>query len=46
MADANVYNYTYDYVIQNNGTLDEFKNNVKIFYENIIKEGCLNESNA
>ena len=31
MADANVYNYTYDYVVENNGTLDEFRENVKQF---------------
>lgn len=37
MADANVFNYTYDYVIQNNGTLEEFKENVKDFYEKEIK---------
>lgn len=36
MADANVYNYTYDYVIQNNGTMEEFRENVKRFYEEII----------
>lgn len=33
MADANVFNYTYDYVIKNNGTLDEFRENIKRFYE-------------
>ena len=37
MADANVYNYTYDYVIQNNGTLDEFKENIKYFVSKVIQ---------
>lgn len=36
MADANVFNYTYDYIIQNNGTLEDFKENVKRFYEENI----------
>lgn len=31
MADANVFNYSYDFVIQNNGTMDEFRNNVYEF---------------
>lgn len=35
IADANVFNYTYDYVVENNGTLDEFRENVRKFYENI-----------
>ena len=34
-GDANVFNYTYDYVIQNNGSLDEFRCNIKKFYESI-----------
>lgn len=38
IADANVFNYTYDYVINNNGTLDEFRKNVKEFYERRIKD--------
>ena len=39
MADANVFNYTYDYVVKNNGSLEEFKENVKKFVmENILKE--------
>lgn len=37
MADANVYNYKYDYKIQNNGTLEEFKNNIQDFFANCIK---------
>ena len=33
MADKNVFNYTYDYTVQNNGTLEEFKENIKQFWE-------------
>ncbi|MGN0297790.1 MAG: hypothetical protein ACI4C1_01160, partial [Lachnospiraceae bacterium] len=36
VADANVFNYTYDYIVQNNGTLDEFKENVKTFADMAI----------
>lgn len=35
MADANVFNYKYDFVIENNGTLDEFQN---VIYEFACKE--------
>lgn len=31
MADANVYDYNYDFVIENNGTLDDFKKTVENF---------------
>lgn len=31
MADANVFNYTYDFVIKNNGTLEEFRNKIYDF---------------
>ena len=31
MADANVFNYDYDYVIENSGTIDEFKEQINIF---------------
>lgn len=31
MADAGVYNYEYDYIVENNGTLDEFRENIKAF---------------
>lgn len=31
MADAGVFNYTYDYTIQNNGTLSEFMDNIEEF---------------
>ena len=34
MADAGVFDYDYDFVIENNGTIDELKNTVK----NFIKE--------
>ena len=33
MADAGVYDYIYDYIIENNGTLDEFRNAVITFAE-------------
>ena len=33
MADANVFNYEYDFVIENNGTLEEFEEAVKSFAE-------------
>lgn len=32
-ADANVENYDYDYTIQNNGTLEEYEDNIKLFME-------------
>lgn len=38
MADANVYDYEYDYVLENNGTLDEFKETTRFFAENYILE--------
>ena len=38
-ADANVYNYNYDYIIENNGTLDDFKNETKKFYVSNVMEG-------
>ena len=36
MADANVYNYEYDYVLENNGTLEEFKETTEFFANNYI----------
>lgn len=36
MADANVFNYDYDYIIENNGTLEEFEENIKKFIDDII----------
>jgi hypothetical protein len=38
MADANVFDYEYDFVIKNNGTLDDLKKEAVIFIQN-IKEG-------
>ena len=32
-ADANVENYEYDFKIENNGTLDDFENNITLFME-------------
>lgn len=31
MADANVFNYNYDFTIENNGTLEEFKDKITNF---------------
>ena len=31
MADKNVYNYNYDWVIRNNGTINDFRETVKKF---------------
>ena len=31
MADANVFNYNYDFIIENNGTLEEFKDKITNF---------------
>ena len=39
MGDAGVYDCDYDYVIENNGTLEEFYDKVKEFYETYIREG-------
>lgn len=36
VADDNVYNYSYDYVIENNGTLDELKQSAETFYEDVL----------
>ena len=37
MTDANVFNYKYDFIIENNGTMDEFRDTVKKFSkENIL----------
>lgn len=37
-ADKNVENYNYDYIIENNGTLEQLDGVAKSFCENIIKE--------
>ena len=39
-ADANVFNYTYDYVIENNGTIEDLKDTAERF---LIKVGILEE---
>ena len=38
IADDNVYNYSYDYVIENNGTLEELRAAALTFYEAITNE--------
>lgn len=38
MADANVFNYKYDYIIENNGTLDEFYWTVYKFVKDVLKK--------
>lgn len=42
MADANVFNYTYDFTIQNNGTLEEFKENIRFFAEEVLLDKTKN----
>lgn len=37
-ADKNVENYQYDYVIENNGTIEDLENNVIELFNNILKE--------
>ena len=39
MADENVFNYTYDYTVKNNGTLDDFRENVEEFVSTVIQNG-------
>lgn len=34
-SDANVYNYTYDYCVKNNGTIDEFRDNIREFLKEV-----------
>lgn len=36
-GDASVFDYTYDYIIENEGTLEDFKGNIKCFVEEVIK---------
>lgn len=36
MADAGVFNYTYDYTIENNGTLHEFMDNIDKFAVEVL----------
>ena len=40
-ADANVENYKYDYIIKNDGTLEQLDNTAKLFVRDII---CWNET--
>ena len=40
MADENVFNYDYDVVINNDGTLESFKEKAKCFFEDFLN-GCL-----
>ena len=35
-ADDNVFNYFYDIIIENNGTLDDLKNSAEYFYNSYI----------
>lgn len=37
MADANVEKYDYDYIVKNNGTIDDFEKEIKEFYLNLIE---------
>lgn len=39
MADANVYNYAYDFVIENNGTIEEYREKVRKFAKENIFNG-------
>lgn len=34
-GDANVFNFDYDITVENNGTLDDFRKNVRRFYDDI-----------
>ena len=38
-GDAGVFNYSYDYIIKNNGTLAELKATVKQFVEEVVLNG-------
>lgn len=38
MADANVYNYDYDYVIENNGTIEDLKKEAKNLIDKLFGE--------
>lgn len=39
MADKNVFNYDYDFIIENDGTIEELKNKAKKFINEVIWEG-------
>lgn len=36
MADANVYNYQYDYIIENNGDISDLNNTAKMFVDKLF----------
>lgn len=36
-GDASVFDYAYDYVIENEGTLEDFKENIKVFVNEVIQ---------
>ena len=44
MADENVYNYNYDIVINNNGTLEELRDIAKCFLEDFLDGDFLNKT--
>ena len=39
-ADANVENYEYDYIIENDGTLEQLDKMAYLFSEQVIKNNC------
>lgn len=43
MADENVYNYTYDIIINNNGTLEELEEKAKCFSSDFLNNTLKNE---
>ena len=42
MADANVFNYEYDYIVHNDGTIEDLKDSAKVFLAEITV-GCLSK---
>lgn len=44
MADANVENYDYDFVITNNGTLEEFEDEIKLFFEFLMMASLMSDN--
>lgn len=45
MADANVDNYRYDFSLDNNGTLEEFRREIEMFYVSVLGGVIIEESN-
>ena len=43
MADENVYNYDYDIVINNNGTLEDLKELAKVFLDDFMNDSLKNK---